>query len=862
MVTLTATADVGSTFAGWSGDCDAAGSVTMTADRACTASFTLDVHTLTVTKAGTGTGTVTSVPLGIDCGIDCTEPYDFGTVVTLTAAADIGSTFAGWSGDCDAAGSVTMTADRACTATFTLDVHTLTVTKAGTGAGTVTSVPLGIDCGIDCTEPYDFGTVVTLTATADVGSTFAGWSGDCDAAGSVTMTADGACTASFTLDVHTLTVTKAGTGNGGVTSSPLGIDCGIDCTEVYDFGTVVTLTAAADVGSTFAGWSGDCDAAGSVTMTADGACTASFTLDVHTLTVTKAGTGTGTVTSVPLGIDCGIDCAEPYDFGTVVTLTAAADVGSTFAGWSGDCDAAGSVTMTADRACTASFTLDVHTLTVTKAGTGTGTVTSVPLGIDCGIDCTEPYDFGTVVTLTAAADIGSTFAGWSGDCDAAGSVTMTADRACTATFTLDVHTLTVTKAGTGTGTVTSIPPGIDCGADCAEPYDFGTVVTLTAAADVGSTFAGWSGDCDAAGSVTMTADGACTASFTLDVHTLTVTKAGTGNGGVTSSPLGIDCGIDCTEVYDFGTVVTLTAAADVGSTFAGWSGDCDAAGSVTMTADGACTASFTLDVHTLTVTKAGTGTGTVTSVPLGIDCGIDCAEPYDFGTVVTLTAAADVGSTFAGWSGDCDAAGSVTMTADRACTASFTLDVHTLTVTKAGTGTGTVTSVPLGIDCGIDCTEPYDFGTVVTLTAAADIGSTFAGWSGDCDAAGSVTMTADRACTATFTLDVHTLTVTKAGTGARHGHQRSLRYRLRHRLHRALRLRHGGDADGNRRRGLDVCRLERRLRRGRLGHDDGRWGLYRELHPRCPHLDGDEGRDGHRHRHQLAPGHRLRHRLH
>jgi|GEM_PF-3467746 len=70
----------------------------------------------------------------------------------------------------------------------------------------------------------------------------------------------------------------------------------------------------------------------------------------------------------------------------------------------------------------------------------------------------------------------------------------------------------------GTGTVTSSPPGIDCGADCSEAYDAGTVVTLTATADAGSVFSGWSGDCSGSSlttTVTMDADKACTASFSI-----------------------------------------------------------------------------------------------------------------------------------------------------------------------------------------------------------------------------------------------------------------------------------------------------------------------------------------------------------
>src|SRR6185437_4199606 len=77
----------------------------------------------------------------------------------------------------------------------------LTVTKAGTGTGTVTSSPSGIDCGTTCSAAFAQGTPVTLTATPDSGSTFAGWSGDCtNATGTclVTMDAAHSVTATFT----------------------------------------------------------------------------------------------------------------------------------------------------------------------------------------------------------------------------------------------------------------------------------------------------------------------------------------------------------------------------------------------------------------------------------------------------------------------------------------------------------------------------------------------------------------------------------------------------------------------------------------------------------------------------------------
>lgn len=67
--------------------------------------------------------------------------------------------------------------------------YSLTITKAGTGGGTVASNPTGISCGSDCTERYSAGAVVTLAATAASGSKFDGWSGGgCSGTGSCTIT--------------------------------------------------------------------------------------------------------------------------------------------------------------------------------------------------------------------------------------------------------------------------------------------------------------------------------------------------------------------------------------------------------------------------------------------------------------------------------------------------------------------------------------------------------------------------------------------------------------------------------------------------------------------------------------------------
>ncbi|GAK56054.1 polymorphic outer membrane protein [Candidatus Vecturithrix granuli] len=78
------------------------------------------------------------------------------------------------------------------------------------------------------------------------------------------------------VTTYILTVTTSG--NGTVTSTPAGIDCGADCSESYVSGTAVSLSATADTGWTFSAWSGDCDASGNVTMDAAKTCTATFVL--------------------------------------------------------------------------------------------------------------------------------------------------------------------------------------------------------------------------------------------------------------------------------------------------------------------------------------------------------------------------------------------------------------------------------------------------------------------------------------------------------------------------------------------------------------------------------------------------------
>jgi len=88
--------------------------------------------------------------------------------------------------------------------TFPCLTHTLAINKAGTGSGTVTSSPDGINCGTTCSATFGEGTTPSVIARADLGSSFTGWSDDCSGQGvdpdhkvSVLMDANKTCTATF-----------------------------------------------------------------------------------------------------------------------------------------------------------------------------------------------------------------------------------------------------------------------------------------------------------------------------------------------------------------------------------------------------------------------------------------------------------------------------------------------------------------------------------------------------------------------------------------------------------------------------------------------------------------------------------------
>ena len=784
VVTLSAVPVEGSDFTGWAGACTGAGVCTVGVDTAksVTATFVLRRYTLGVERAGTGAGVVRTAPVGVDCGATCSATFDAGTALTLTALPDVDSVFSGWTGACAGVAECTLTlrGNSAAVATFTRKKHLLTVTR--TGPGTVASVPTRLYCGSTCQDTFDSGTQVTLTATPDAGATFVGWGGVCSGTALtcvVTVSAAHGVSATFAPAVYALSLTLSGTGVGSVSSTPAGVSCGATCSAGFDAPTVVTLSATAASGSAFAGWSGACSGTGvcTVTMTQARAASARFVLLQYVLAVEKTGTGTGTVSSSPVGLACGATCSAAFDFGTQVTLSALPTADSLFAGWTGACSGTGDCTLgiNAAKSAAAAFVKRKYVVSLTR--TGPGTVVSMPARLYCGNACDDTFDAGTLLSLTATPDAGAAFTGWSGGCTGTAvscAVTVDGAKTISAHFVRLENTASVTLAGNGQGTVTSSPAGLTCGTTCSASFAADATVALSASPEAGSYFAGWSGGCSGSGVcvLPMTDTRAVTATFTKSRFVLSLERSGAGGGVVHVAPGAPDCAGACSATFDSGTVVTLTAEAAADSVFAGWAGvGCVGLGacSVTMDAARVVTASFTKKKYAFSLAR--TGPGLVTSLPARLYCGSACDDTFDAGTLVTLTAAPEVGATFLGWGGACTGTAltcAVTVDGAKAVTAAFTAPDATLSVARTGTGSGTVASAPSGISCGNACSTSYPPLTDVVLTATADAGSTFAGWTAPCAGTGTCTLRAlgHLEVTAIFLRGSHTLLVSKAGTGS------------------------------------------------------------------------------------------------
>jgi photosystem II stability/assembly factor-like uncharacterized protein len=212
----------------------------------------------------------------------------------------------------------------------------LTVTKSGTGSGSVFSSPAHISCGATCSAPFITGTSVILTAMSESSSTFAGWNGVCSGTGTCTVTMDAAKSveAVFTAMIN------------GV--------CGADNGVTFNIAPSVNLCSAG-IATSVTGtspWTWSCTGL-------YGGVNANCSASIQTYAVTSGVTGgNGTV-----------DCTNPVNYGANSTCTITPSIGFKLATFSDN---------TADKLL--SVNAGSYTITnVTAAHSIAATFTVIPL---------------------------------------------------------------------------------------------------------------------------------------------------------------------------------------------------------------------------------------------------------------------------------------------------------------------------------------------------------------------------------------------------------------------------------------------------------------------------------------------------
>lgn len=489
---------------------------------------------------------------------------------------------------------------------------------------------------------YAPGTNVTLTAIGDLGYGFASWDGDLsgtDNPATIVMDSDREVTANFvTVPTYELTV---GVPNGTFTLDPPG--------GIYNEGTVVHIQASADFGYTFSKWTGDLsgtDNPATLTMDAD--------KTVEAVLIPREGP------ALVFATNCGGDAFKSSE-GIVYTADHSYSGGGTFSNNNAISGTTDDILYQSERIGNFSYQIDLPAdsydvilmfaeIFWSQSGKRVFNISMEGVEVTSNLDIfaevgkNAPYE---ELYRVQVAD-GVLNIAFSNVVD---NAKVSAIRILTpaANFELVTHA--------ENGTITPDPPGGN--------YDSATVVTLTAIADTGYRFNGWSGDLTGSTnpySIVMDTDKSVTALFE-EIPTYTLTT-NINNGSILLDPPG--------GIYEGGTVVTLTVVPDEGFDFIGWSGDLSWAYNPTtlyMDEDKTVTAvTYGNSQFSLSVNAEN---GTVTFDPEG--------GTYAQGTSVTLTAAPDEGYVFTHWQGDLSGTANpetITVNGDMEVTAIFTEITH------------------------------------------------------------------------------------------------------------------------------------------------------------------------------------------
>ena len=484
---------------------------------------------LTVNKDGTGSGTVTSSPSGITCGTDCTENYNKGTVVALTAISDTDSTFDGWSGGgCSDTGTceVTLNADTTVTAIFQLNDTTPPTGSITINSGAAYTNLTSVTLTLSATDDENGVSEMCISNTTSCSS----WESYTTSKSWTLTSGDGTKTVYvwFKDSVGNANVTPADSDSIILDTTPPSNPTSVNSpshtpnTWSSDKTVDINWSGASDTTSGIDGYSYIWDTSPSTmpdtTVDTTGNSTTSSSLpdsNSHYFHIrTKDNAGNWNTTAVHKG-PFYIDGTAPND-GALSATPGDAQVSLS---WSGFSDGTSSI--------------NSYNLVYSTGGT--------PSSCSSG---TQIYSGSGASYTHSSLTNGKTYYYRICAIDNAGNTSTGATD--NATPQAQTYTLNVNITPPGGGIVTGT--GINCPGDCSETYNSGINVSLTATANSGYTFSSWSG-CDSSSgnacTMTMNVPKSVTTNFIIKTYTITAT-AGSGGAITPSGAVTVNHGDDQT----------------------------------------------------------------------------------------------------------------------------------------------------------------------------------------------------------------------------------------------------------------------------------------------------------------------------
>ena len=682
-----------------------------------------------------------------------------------------------------------------------VSLYTLTVSKTGNGTIQSGESPKKIDCGTICSASYSYNATVVLTANADTGYTFTGWSGSgCSGIGTCTILMDGAKTITATF-----TISSSCNANGTNQSTNL---CSTVCGASSDCENKSPLQSWT-VSNTCYWCNSNClvnnQAKPASYVLEGGVCKYNCSVNCATGGWSRSGCSSTACPPDASGNNCyysascgTLGCAYITDINKQCTTSV--------------CEASGwdNTSCTIE---TFDFLLAFNpaSATVTKSASGNVTATTTVVATLIS-GTTQSVNFMSIEmsagnTWPEGVQVNNIAGSCNPTCNKSATFTIPSTAPTgTYTFKIDAVSGTIVKTAQFNLTINAAAPTgcawtpcnpYTAGRSCSEtktgsaPYCEGDPIAWESSVDDGMSFCGLGevplygyclgkNDDDAIAPYGETKVAAVPLPNTFPIST-----DFKGRSGIYCkfTCTGLFCGADgcgwaCCKsgtftitsmtisVYDLSDHLVFNTTVNNTSSYT-WTGK-DNSGKnlangtyyyITDTTSDYGTYSYKNQVsitrNPLSVTISGSGS--VTSNPADMSCTSGtCTSHFGTGSSVTLTASPTPGNSFNSWSGCPNPSGNictVQMDTAKSVTATFSTTApttYTLSVTKTGTGTVTGT----GINCGSDCSENYNSGTSVTLTAVAGSGYTFSSWSGCTSSSGTrcdVTMNSTKTVRATFT---------------------------------------------------------------------------------------------------------------